>query len=118
MRTVGGVVMLGMLVVSGSPRAEAPPPAAVLVVPKVATPIPINAEPSGKRAWDAAAGITRNFKDAGGRGMVPYSEPKVRWGDGVLYLLLYAGDRDLEGRVRKRDGALEGDDSFRLEFGR
>jgi hypothetical protein len=118
MRTVGGAVVLGMLVVSGSPRAEAPPPTAVLVVPKVAAPIPINAETAGKPAWDADVGVTRNFKDAAGRGMVPYTEAKVRWGDGVLYLLLYAGDLDLEGRVRKRDGAVESDDAFHLEFGR
>ena len=118
MRTVGGAVMLALLVVSGSPRAEGPPPAARLLVPRVAAPIRINAETAGKAAWNDDTGITRNFKDAAGNGMVPYTEAKVRWGDGTLYLLLYAGDLDLEGRVRKRDGAVENDDSFRLEFGR
>jgi hypothetical protein len=118
MRTVGGVIILGILLLSGGPRAEAPPPAARLSVPKVAAPIAINAETAGKTAWDADAGITRNFKDAAGHGMVPYTEAKARWGDGVLYLLLYAGDLDLEGRVRKRDGAVENDDAFHLEFGR
>jgi hypothetical protein len=118
MKTVGGGVILALLVVSGSPRAEAPPPAARLLVPRVAGPIRINAETAGKAAWNDDTGITRNFKDAAGNGMIPYTEAKVRWGDGALYLLLYAGDLDLEGRVRKRDGAVENDDSFRLEFGR
>jgi hypothetical protein len=32
--------------------------------------------------------------------------------------LLYAGDLDLEGRVKQRDGDVETDDAFHLEFGR
>ncbi len=49
--------------------------------------------------------------------MVPYTEAKARWGNGQLYFLLYAGDLDLEGTVRKHDGVLEKDDAFRLELG-
>ena len=118
MRTVGGAVMLALLVVSGSPRAEGPPPAARLLVPRVAAPIRINAETAGKAAWNDDTGITRNFKDAAGNGMVPYTEAKVRWGDGTLYLLLYAGDLDLEGTVTSRDGPVLRDDAFHIELGR
>jgi hypothetical protein len=49
--------------------------------------------------------------------MVPYTEAKVRWGDGTLYFLLYAGDLDLEGTVTAADGPVSKDDSFRLEIG-
>jgi hypothetical protein len=49
--------------------------------------------------------------------MVPYSEAKLRWGQGMLYLMLYAGDLDLEGKVKASDGPVEDDDAFHLEFG-
>src|SRR5262245_52722691 len=57
-------------------------------VPRVATPIAIDAEMAGKRVWDSEAGSTGNLHDADGRGMVPYSEMRARWGDGALYLWL------------------------------
>jgi hypothetical protein len=118
MKTVGGVLLVTILATGASLRAEDTPPTVVLHVPRVSGPIHINAETAGKTAWNADAGVTRNFKDAAGQGMVPFTEAKARWGDGVLYLLLYAGDLDLEGRERKRDGAVEGDDAFHIEFGR
>lgn len=94
-----------------------PAPSAVLTVPRVSGPVRIDAELERKTLWEADVGATGNFNDAAGHGMVPYTEAKVRWGDGKLYLMLYAGDLDLEGTVRARDGALDGDDAFRLEFG-
>jgi hypothetical protein len=78
----------------------------------------INAETQGKAFWDSDEGVTRNFRDSSGHGMVPFTQAKLRWGNGLLYLLLYAGDLDLEGSVKKRDGAVERDDAFHLEFGR
>ena len=77
----------------------------------------IDAETEGKKLWEGDAGGTRNFKDDAGQGMVPYTEAKARWGAGNLYLLLYAGDLDLEGTVRAPDGDVERDDAFHLEFG-
>jgi hypothetical protein len=88
-----------------------------LIVPRVDEPVTIDAELEGKHLWEADVGATGNFKDAGGRGMVPYTEAKARWGRGKLYLMLYAGDLDLEGTVRQRDGAVDKDDAFRLQFG-
>jgi hypothetical protein len=102
-----------------APAAAAATPAAaeVLHVPRLRGGLVVNAELEGKTAWQADTGNTRNFKDTAGKGMVPYSEAKLRWGGGMLYLMLYAGDLDLEGRVTRRDGPVEDDDAFHLEFG-
>ena len=101
---------------SSAVPAEAGP--AKLVVPRVAGPVVIDAELEGKKMWEGDSGTTRNFKDVAGQGMVPYTEAKARWGNGKLYLMLYAGDLDLEGKVRAHDGPVERDDAFHLEFGR
>jgi hypothetical protein len=74
------------------------------------------AETAGKSVWEGEQGNTESFKDDAGRGLVPYTEARARWGDGRLYFLLYAGDLDLEGSVKETDGPVEQDDSFRLEF--
>lgn len=112
-------VAFGALV---APDARANPDAAVpalptIAVPRVRAPVTIDAELLGKKVWEADTGNTRNFKDAAGRGMVPYTEAKFRWGSDRLYLMLYAGDLDLEGTVKKADGPIDKDDSFRIEFG-
>ena len=99
------------------PALAAPASPTLLTVPRVSGPVKIDAELEGKKLWEADVGATGNFTDAGGHGMVPYTEAKARWGGGKLYLMLYAGDLDLEGNVRERDAPLEGDDAFRLEFG-
>jgi hypothetical protein len=88
-----------------------------LHVPHAMAPIAIDAELDGKKVWEAEAGSTLNLKDSAGKGMVPYTEVKLRWGNGKLYLLMYAGDLDLEGTVKEPDGPVSKDDSFHLEFG-
>ena len=104
--------------VLATPNAKAnPAPHLTIAVPRVRQPVTINAELEGKKVWEADAGNTRNFKDAAGRGMVPYTEAKFRWGTDRLYVMLYAGDLDLEGTVTKADGPIDRDDSFRIEFG-
>jgi hypothetical protein len=99
-----------------------PPPAAAppvqLHVPRVSARVRINAETEGKPYWGNDDGVTRNFLDDHQQGMVPFTQAKVRWGRGFLYLLLYAGDLDLEGHIKQRDGAIESDDAFHLEFGK
>lgn len=113
-------VGLGVILAGGGGRTGAlatPAVAPALVVPRVEGAVKIDAELEGKKVWEADVGATGNFKDARGQGMVPYTEAKLRWGNGKLYLMLYAGDLDLEGRVRTRDGAVDQDDAFRLEFG-
>jgi hypothetical protein len=81
-------------------------PGLELHVPHASAPIPIDAEIEGKKVWEAEAGTTRNLTDRDGKGMVPYTEAKLRWGSGNLYFLLYAGDLDLEGA-----------DAFHIEIG-
>jgi hypothetical protein len=110
-------VTLPALAVSATDTQAGAVHAAQLHVPKVTARVRLNGDTKGKPYWDLDAGVTRNFRDDYGNGMVPYSEAKVRWGRDSLYLLLYAGDLDLEGRIKKRDAALESDDSFHLEFG-
>ena len=109
----------GAVVLSTAPgafaNADAAPP--VIEVPRVEKPVTIDAELLGKKVWEADTGNTRNFTDAAGHGMVPYTEAKFRWGSDRLYLMLYAGDLDLEGTVKKADGPIDKDDSFRIEFG-
>jgi len=112
------MAFLGAGASAGTPAgAVGEPRPATLHVPHVSAPIAIDAELEGKTAWEADTGNTRNFQDATGKGMVPYSEAKLRWGHGMLYLMLYAGDLDLEGKVKASDGPVEDDDAFHLEFG-
>jgi len=99
------------------PALAAPPPKLALAVPRVAGPVIIDAELEGKRLWEGDPGSTGNFKDQAGHGIVPYTEAKARWGNGKLYLMLYAGDLDLEGSVRAHDGPVEDDDAFHIELG-
>jgi hypothetical protein len=112
------VAAVSLPAVAAAP-APVPQPAGapVLHVPKLAARVRLTAETEGKPYWDGDTGVTRNFLDGRRQGMVPFTQAKARWGSGFLYLLLYAGDLDLEGRVKKRDGAIEKDDAFHLEFG-
>jgi len=114
---LGGIALAAVLGGGCGQPALAATVAATLTVPRVSGPVKIDAEFDGKKLWEADVGATGNFRNTAGRGMVPYTEAKARWGDGKLYLMLYAGDLDLEGTVRQRDGALDQDDAFRLEFG-
>ncbi len=99
-------------------RASAGEPSGLsLQVPRAAAPIHIDAELEGKKVWEAEAGGTGNLKDQAGKGIVPYTDVKVRWDSGMLYLRLYAGDLDLEGTQKERDADLHGDDSFHIEVG-
>lgn len=98
-------------------RGPGPRSGLELHVPRAAAPIPIDAETEGKKVWEADEGDTRNFVDQNGQGMVPYTEAKLRWRSGMLYLLLYAGDLDLEGTVTEHDGPVSKDDSFHIEIG-
>ena len=108
-----GAASLGAMRTAGAPGEAR---GRTLHVPHVAVPIAINAETEGKKEWEGERGNTPNFVDAAGKGMVPYTEARLRWGGDRLYLLLYAGDLDLEGSVEEHDGPIDRDDSFRLAF--
>jgi hypothetical protein len=46
----------------------------------------------------------------------PYSEARIVWGDGHLYLALYAADEDVRAEPRAPDEPVWQDDSFHLVF--
>jgi hypothetical protein len=46
----------------------------------------------------------------------PYSDARLVWGDGQLYLALYASDEDIESHVETPDSPLWLEDDFRVEF--
>jgi hypothetical protein len=66
--------------------------------------------------WGGAPS-TRTLLDHDGKGAVPVSEARLLWGDGSLYVFFYAGDLDLEARVKDHDGPVWNDDSVELAFG-
>jgi hypothetical protein len=46
----------------------------------------------------------------------PYSDARLIWGDGHLYVALYAADEDIRSRFDQADAPVWLDDSFRLLF--
>jgi hypothetical protein len=46
----------------------------------------------------------------------PYSNTRVVWGDGYLYLALYAADEDVEAHAEEPDSPLLGEDAFHVVF--
>ena len=89
----------------------------LLHVPHVAAELVRKAGKTDERFWEGEAGSTGVLLVAKGLGMVPYSEVKARWGNGNLYLWLNAADLDLEGKTRKADADLSGDDAFQIQIG-
>jgi hypothetical protein len=61
---------------------------------------------------------THAFLQPNGAPARPFSEIRLVWGDGYLYLSLYAADEDIESRTTEPDGPLWLDDSFRVIFTR
>ena len=99
-----------------SSRAKRPDAASVRV-PRAATPIVVDGT-TDDAAWLAAPGPARTgaFRFADGAPGRPYSDARLLWRDGSLYVALYAADEDIRARVDKPDGPLWIDDSFRMTF--
>jgi len=70
--------------------------------------------------WTAPPGPARTgpFVRANGAPSRPYSDARLVWGDGHLYVVLYAADADIRAHAREADGPVWLDDSFRLTFAR
>jgi hypothetical protein len=68
--------------------------------------------------WISPPGPARTgpFVDPAGVESRPYSEARVVWGDGHLYLSLYAADENVRSGTADHDGPVWLDDSFRLVF--
>jgi hypothetical protein len=59
---------------------------------------------------------TRAFVLPNGREARPYSNARVVWGDGYLYLALYAADEDIEAHADQPDSPLLEEDAFHVVF--
>jgi hypothetical protein len=59
---------------------------------------------------------TGDYLLANGDDARPYSNTRMVWGDGYLYLSLYAADEDIESRTDEPDGPVALDDAFRVVF--
>jgi hypothetical protein len=67
--------------------------------------------------WQANVARTGAFVTADGTTKArPHSEAKVAWGDGYLYLELYAADQDIHASHEVADGPVWESDSFHLVF--
>ena len=81
----------------------------ILRVPHAAAPIVLDGD-NDDPGWLATPGPARTgpFVTVAGRAARPHSEARVLWGDGHLYVLLYAADEDVRSRA----------DGFRMTFSR
>jgi hypothetical protein len=103
----------------GSRRTPASEPGegVVLHVPHLPASIVLDGD-TDDPGWTSPPGPARTgpFLLASGMPARPYSEARAVWGDGHLYLALYAADEDIRSRTGEHDGPLWLDDSFRVVF--
>jgi hypothetical protein len=87
----------------------------VLRVPHMAGAITLDGD-TDDPGWTSAPGPARtgDFFMADGTPARPFSEVRLLWGDGYLYLALYAADEDIETRTDQPDGPLWLDDAFHV----
>lgn len=104
---------------SGSSLAPRSTDYVVLHVPHIPGGINLDGD-TDDQGWTMPPGPARTggFLLANGATARPYSETRLVWGDGYLYLSLYAADEDVETRTTKHDGPLWLDDSFRVTLWR
>jgi hypothetical protein len=85
---------------------------AALRVPHAQGPITLDGDQDDPGWQDAAR--TGAFRLDNGRRAVPFSEVRITWGDGHLYMSLYASDYDIE----SHDPPRPGDDVFHVTLSR
>ncbi|HEY8041326.1 MAG TPA: carbohydrate-binding family 9-like protein [Polyangiaceae bacterium] len=102
-----------------APSSRAPDRELVLHVPHTPGSIILDSD-TDDPGWTREPGPARTgpFVLPDGPEARPYSNTRIVWGDGHLYLALYAADEDIESRTDQPDGPLWLDDSFRLTFTR
>ncbi len=66
--------------------------------------------------WQGDVARTGAFVDTDGATARPHTESKLAWGDGYLYVELYAADQDIHANHEVADGPVWEGDSFHLVF--
>jgi Carbohydrate family 9 binding domain-like len=97
-----------------------PPPTTIPATVKRELHVPhatASIEPNGEvdePVW--ATAVRTNAFTTGGKAARPYSDARLLWGDGFLYVTLYAGDEDIRATDAKHDDPLWVADAFQLVF--
>jgi hypothetical protein len=116
---VGAAVVLGG--VAGARRSEAPaqkplPSRGVeLHVPHAAGSIVLDGDMDDV-GWLKKSARTGAFVTNDGADARPYSDARLVWGDGHLYVAAYAADQDIRATFADGDSPLWLEDAFRLTF--
>ncbi len=117
----GGVVALavasGLVVARRVPRSahfRTPSGAVEVAVPHLRGAIVLDGD-TDDSGWLGPTLRTGPFTSADGTPARPHSEARLAWGDGFLYLNLYAADEDIHA-TGSPDSIPSSDDSFRIEF--
>lgn len=97
--------------------AAAVPAAIELHVPHATGPIALDGDMDDP-GWQGTIARTQAFVDRSGTPARPYSDARFVWGDGHLYVALYAADEDIRATRTEPDAPLWLDDAFHLVFER
>jgi hypothetical protein len=116
-----GVLVIGAAIAALASRKAAraayvPPPGAIeLHVPHAAGPIVLDGD-TDDPGWLKGPARIPSFELADGAPARPHSEARLVWGDGQLYVALYAADEDIRATRTEPDAPLWLDDAFHLSF--
>lgn len=97
------------------PRFTPPAGAQTVRVPHVNGGITLDGD-TDDVGWQREVARTGPFDGADGLPARPHSEARFVWGDGMLYVMLYAADQDIHSRFSAPDSPIWEDDSFHLVF--
>ena len=120
----GAAVVVGILIgarfiapshAQASSLAPASGPTFELHVPRAAGSIVLDGDMDDP-GWLKETARTNAFVTSDGEPAHPYSDARLVWGDGHLYVALYAADEDIRATQTKSDEPLWLEDSFHLAF--